>query len=145
MGPGRAAALGFAVNLAFAAWTIRKVASERSGNLKDDRAGISTVFCFVPSFAPLSWLEYYIALEIPYAALVTELSSEEPDANRSKMIYGVLAAAFLLNVGSRFVNSGLYFGVPYFSSLVILWTLLGSRKLACSKSPGERTKVAWAS
>ena len=146
MGEARAAALGFVVNLAFAGWTIWKIASARGRSPGYHGVGMSAVFCFIPSFAPLSWLEYYVALEIPYAALVAELSSEESDLNRSKVIYAVLAGTFLLNVGSRFVGAGLYIGVPYFCSLVILWTLLGSRELACSTmSPDQRADVAWAS
>src|SRR6202162_5989657 len=145
MGQGRAAALGVAVNLAFVGWTIWKIATDRKRNLGYDRVGISAVFCFIPSFAPLSWLEYYVALEIPYAALVAELSSKESDPNRSKVIYVVLASTFLLNVGSRFVGAGLYIGVPHFCSLLILWSLLCLRKLACSKSSEDRDDVAWAS
>ena len=92
------------------------------------------VFCFVPSFLPLSWLEYYVALAIPYTALIAELSSPDLEKGRARMIYAILAVTFLLNVGSRFFGAILYLGGPYFCSLALLSTILASKKLATAGS-----------
>lgn len=126
MSQSHAAALGFGVNLGLLGLVIWKAAHNRSP--AHDRPALAAIFCCIPSLLPVSWLEYYVALEIPYAALVTELSSQESDRGRAKMIYAVLAITFVLNVGTRFVPGGLYYGVPYFCSLAILSTLFGSRK-----------------
>lgn len=130
----RAAALGFAANLTIIGLTIWRVARDWSENPASDRPGLCAVFCLVPSWEPLAWLEYYLALEIPYASLVTELSECGPRRNRAKLIYAVVAGTFVLNIGTRFVRAGLYYGVPYFCSLAILFTILGSGKFARSTS-----------
>ncbi len=137
----RAAALGFTLDIALLGLVIWRSADHR--NPARDRLELAAVFCFIPSFLPLSWLEYYVVLIVPYAALVTELSEGKSDGNRAKIIYGVLASTFVLNVGSRFVGAWLYCGAPYFCSLAILSTLLGSRKLACSTAFTKQVDVAW--
>lgn len=129
MNQAYAATLGFALNITLLGLTVWTVSTHQRVNPANDRLGFSALFCFVPSFELLGWLGYYVALEIPYAALVAELSSGESDRARTKTIYAVLAGTFVLNVGTRFVSAGLYYGAPYLCSLAILSTLLGSGKL----------------
>ena len=134
MSQARAAALGFAFNAALLGLAIWIAGRDRTSTYANDRWALAAIFCFVPSFELLGWLEYYIALEIPYAALVAELAGKQPEQPGTRVIYAVLASTFVINVSSRFVGAGLYYGAPYFCSLAILVTLLWSRRLVRSKS-----------
>jgi glycosyl transferase family 87 len=145
MSQASAATLGLAVNITLLAMTLWAVAADRRGNSANDRFVLSAVFCLLPSFELLGWLGYYVALEIPYSALVAELSDAESSRARTKTIYAVLASTFALNLGTRFVAAGLYYGVPYFCSLALLSTLPGSKKLARSMTVARKVDVAWAS
>ncbi|MHB8384387.1 MAG: glycosyltransferase family 87 protein [Candidatus Binataceae bacterium] len=140
MSQARAATLGFAGNLAILGLAIWRAAGNRSENPASDRLGLCAVFCLVPSWEPLAWLEYYLALEVPYAVLVTELSDGKPDRERTRVIYAVLAGTFILNIGTRFIDASLYYGVPYFCSLALLLTLLSSGKFSRSKAQTESAK-----
>jgi hypothetical protein len=145
MSQAHAATLGFAINIVLLGLTFWAIAANQRGNPVNDRFALSAVFCLVPSFELLGWLAYYVALEIPYVALVAELSKATSNGARRKTIYAVLASTLVLNVGSRFVAAGLYYGAPYFCSLAILSALLGSRTLVRSLAVVEKVDTAWAS
>ena len=75
--------------------------------------------------SPVSWLEYYMALEVPYMALTfIACSSREIDRARARIAQFVLAGSLLLNVSTRLFEAPLYYGVEYFGSLMVLAAIL---------------------
>jgi hypothetical protein len=145
MNQATAAGFGLTLNLALLGSTIWRLYDTGNENPAADSLRTAAVFCFIPSCLPLSWLEYYVALAIPYAALVAELSAPDLEKGRARVIYVTLAVTFVLNVVSRFFGEILYLGGPYFCSLAILSTILASKRLAPSRILTAEADPAWAS
>jgi hypothetical protein len=68
---------------------------------------------------------YYAALMVPYMALVgLDLSRPNLRPACSQMALIAVAASFVLSVSSRFARTVLFYGAPYFGSLVILSAII---------------------
>lgn len=92
---------------------------------RDPRLSLSALFCAAAAFSPVSWLEYYMVLEVPYMALVfIACSAEQIDRRRARVAQLVLAGSLLVNVGTRLSEMLLYYGAAYFGSLIVLVTIL---------------------
>lgn len=89
------------------------------------RLSLAGLFCVVPAIQPVSWLEYYVALVVPYMALTFfAFSTENTNRSRVGMARLILVACLILNFSTRLSVAPLYYGVPYLSSLVVLGTVL---------------------
>jgi len=105
---------------------------ERTERRDNNPLGIAVVFATVPGLLPTAWMGYYIALMVPYMALVgLDLSRPNLRPACSQMALIAVAVSFALSVGSRFARTALFYGAPYFGSLVILsaivWIVTQSR------------------
>jgi hypothetical protein len=77
------------------------------------------------AFSPVSWLEYYMALVVPYMALTfIACSGSDADRVRARTAQLVLAGALVLNLGTRLFEPLLYYGAEYFGSLALLAAVL---------------------
>jgi hypothetical protein len=112
----------FALSIAVIVWILLK----RSGSSEQDfRLSLAALFCVAAAFSPVSWLEYYMALEVPYMALTfVACSSREIDRARARIAQVVLAGSFILNVSTRLFEAPLYYGFEYFGSLIVLAAVL---------------------
>lgn len=121
-----AAQLGFAFQCALTVAVIVRIAlrwSDTTG--RNARLSLSALFCVAAAFSPVSWLEYYMVLEVPYMALVfIACSGEETDGRRARVAQFVLGGSLLLNLGTRLSETALYYGAAYFGSLIVLVTIL---------------------
>jgi glycosyl transferase family 87 len=88
---------------------------------RDARPSLAALFCPMAAFSPVSWLEYYITLFVPYMAL-TFIACSDSDEHRwrARMAQIVLGGVLVLNLGARLFQPFLYYGVEYFSSLAVL-------------------------
>ena len=88
---------------------------------RDTRLSLAALFCTMAAFSPVSWLEYYMALVVPYMALtfIAWSDAEETPAS-AKIARFVLAGALILNVSTRLFEPLLYYGAEYFGSLAVL-------------------------
>jgi Glycosyltransferase family 87 len=121
-----AATLGFAFQCALTIAVIVWIGL-RWGSMTEQNARLSmaALFCTGAAFSPVSWLEYYMALEVPYMALTfIACSSGEADHRRARVAQLVLAGSLVLNLGTRLFEAGLYYGAAYFGSLIVLVTVL---------------------
>ena len=67
---GAAATAGFVFQLALSTAVVVWILVRRSGAAgSDSRLSLAALFCTMPAFSPVSWLEYYMVLEVPYMAL----------------------------------------------------------------------------
>jgi len=119
---GTAATAGFvfqlALTIAVIVWIV-VCASGTSG--RDTRLPLAALFCTMAAFSPVSWLEYYMALEVPYMALTfIACSGSDTDRVRARAAQFVLAGALILNLGTRLFEPLLYCGAEYFGSLAVL-------------------------
>ncbi len=99
----------------------------------DARLSLAALFCIAAALSPISWLEYYMALEVPYMALAHIAfgrgKNRKPQARAATW---VLAVALIFNLGTRLFESALYGGLAYLGSLIVLagvlvLTTMGSR------------------
>jgi hypothetical protein len=121
-----AATIGFVFQCALSIAVIVWILLKRScSNEQDFRLSLAALFCVAAAFSPVSWLEYYMALEVPYMALTfIACSSREIDRARARIAGFVLAGSFILNVSTRLFEAPLYYGVEYFGSLMVLAAVL---------------------
>ena len=76
---------------------------------------MAALFCTAAAFSPISWLEYYMALEVPYMALAhMAFRSGETTLWRARTATIVLAIVFIINLSTRLFEPALYYGVAYF-------------------------------
>ena len=95
----------------------------------------------MPAFSPVSWLEYYMVLEVPYMAL-TFIACSHAGGNRARALTAqiVLAGALILNLSTRLFEPLLYCGAEYFGSLAMLAAVLaltGTSRVPSAKVPAE--------
>jgi len=121
-----AATIGFVFQCALSIAVIVWILLKRScSNEQDFRLSLAALFCVAAAFSPVSWLEYYMALEVPYMALTfIACSSREIDRARARIAGFVLAGSFILNVSTRLFEAPLYYGVEYFGCLMVLAAVL---------------------
>jgi hypothetical protein len=119
---GTGASLGFAFQFSLMLLVIGWVGTlERTERRNDNPLGIAVVFACVPGLLPTAWMGYYVALMVPYMALVgLDLSRLRLRPACSQIAVIAVAVSFVLSVGSRFAKTALFYGAPYFGSLVIL-------------------------
>jgi Glycosyltransferase family 87 len=147
-----AATTGFAfqcaLTIAIIVWSVLRRSSATEQNA---RLSLAALFCIAAAFSPVSWLEYYMALEVPYMALVfIARSSEQGDQGRARAAQFVLAGSLIVNLGTRFFEPALYYGATYFASLIVLIAVMiltgtkaslpGSRPFASLTSSGMAVK-----
>lgn len=121
-----AATAGFVFQLALSLAVIVWIAMRRSGAAaRDARLSLAALFCPMAAFSPVSWLEYYMALVVPYMALTfIACSASDADRVRARTAQLVLAGALVLNFGTRLFEPLLYYGAEYFGSLALLAAVL---------------------
>ena len=120
------AIIGFGFQCALSIAVITWILLRRSGVSEQDfRLSLAGLFCVGAAFSPVSWLEYYMALEVPYMALTfIACSSREIDRARARIAIFVLAGSLILNVSTRLFEALLSYGVEYFGSLIVLAAVL---------------------
>jgi hypothetical protein len=135
---GTAASLGSAFQFTLMLLVIRWAGTlERTEGRNDNPLGIAVVFATVPGLLPTAWMGYYAALMVPYMALVG-LDLWRPNLRPacSQIALIAVAASFVLSVSSRFARTVLFYGAPYFGSLVILsaiiWIVTQTQKADCA-------------
>jgi Glycosyltransferase family 87 len=97
----------------------------RTERRKDNPLGIAVVFATVPGLLPTAWMGYYVALMVPYMALVgLDLSRRNFRPACSQMALIAVAVSFLLSVSSRLARTALFYGAPYFGSLIIVLAIV---------------------
>jgi len=96
-----------------------------NGNLLS-RLALCGLFCIMPSFAPVSWKHYYVALLIPYMALLSGMWIDKP-AQREAPIAAwtlmILSIVLNLETGHRLMHLALFYSVHFVSSLMLLAAL----------------------
>jgi glycosyl transferase family 87 len=117
-----AATTGFAfqcvLTIAAVVWCRRRW---NRGPERSARLSLAALFCVAAAFSPISWLEYYMALEVPYMALVFIASStDERGRGGARAARLVLAILLIVNLGARLFEPAQYCGATYFSSLFAL-------------------------
>ncbi len=123
---GAAATAGFVFQLALATAVVVWVLVRRSSaSGSDSRLSLAALFCTMPAFSPVSWLEYYMVLEVPYMAL-TFIAFSDAGGNRARTLTAqmVLVGALILNLSTRLCEPLLYCGAEYFGSLAVLAAIL---------------------
>lgn len=86
---------------------------------------LAALFCTTAAFSPISWLEYYSALEVPYMALsYVAFRGDQAKPWRSRVAVLILAAALTINLGTRLFEPALCYGAVYFGSLLVLAAVL---------------------
>ena len=86
---------------------------------------LAALFCTAAALSPISWLEYYIALEVPYMALVyIAVYDRGGEGWRRRAAKSVLVIAAIFNLSTRLFEPALYYGVAYVGSLLVLATIL---------------------
>jgi hypothetical protein len=106
------------LTIAIIVWSVLRWSSATEQN---SRLQLAALFCVAAAFSPVSWLEYYMALEVPYMALVfIACSSEQGEHGRARPAQFVLAGSFIVNLGTRLFEPALYYGATYFGSLIVL-------------------------
>ncbi len=121
-----AASIGFAFQCALTfvvvVWIVLRWSRTTEQNT---RLSLAALFCTAAAFSPVSWLEYYMMLEVPYMALAfIACSKEATDRSHARAAQFVLAGALVLNLGTRLFEPALYYGAVYFGSLAVLVTIL---------------------
>ena len=113
--------LGMAVELALVAAVTVWLMRSSSGWL-----ALCGLFCLMPSFAPVSWKSYYVALLVPYMALASlMIVDRRPGARIPAVAWVTLVIALLLNFsfGRRWSFLAAYYSAHFVSSLMVLATL----------------------
>jgi Glycosyltransferase family 87 len=126
LGAGVAATAGFVFQLALSTAIVVWLLVSRDDETDSDlRLSLAALFCTMPAFSPVSWLEYYMVLEVPYMAL-TFIAFSDADRSHARALTAriVLAGALILNLSSRLFEALLYCGAEYFGSLAVLATIL---------------------
>jgi hypothetical protein len=123
---GAAATLGFAFQCVLTLAVIVRIVLRWSGTTEQNaRLSLAALFCTVAAFSPVSWLEYYTVLEVPYMALAfIACSRGGADRSRARVAQFVLAGSLVVNLGTRLFEAALYYGAAYFGSLIVLVTVL---------------------
>jgi len=86
---------------------------------------LGALFCTAAAFSPISWLEYYMALEVPYMALVyIAFRSGDAKSWHKRAAKLTLAGAMIFNLATRLFEPALYYGVAYLGSLLVLAAIL---------------------
>ena len=97
----------------------------RTERRKDNPLGIAVVFATVPGLLPTAWMGYYVALMVPYMALVgLDLLRLNFRPACSQMALIAVAVSFVLSVSSRLARTALFYGAPYFGSLIIVLAIV---------------------
>lgn len=132
-----AATLGFLFQCALALAVIVRIGVRWNRTTgQNARLSLAALFCTAAAFSPVSWLEYYVVLEVPYMALVfIACSNGEATCHRASIARYVLAGSLVLNLGTRFFEAALYYGAVYFGSLVALVTILALTTIEQAESP----------
>jgi Glycosyltransferase family 87 len=105
---------------------------------REQRLALAAIFCVIPATLIVSWLEYDIALIVPYMALTYVASSQrEQNKKRSFLAACVLCMVLVLNVSSRLFKPALFYGVPYFTSVILLVALVALVQESSRVSGGE--------
>jgi hypothetical protein len=143
---GAAATAGFVFQLALATAVVVWILVRRSLTGYEAGLSLAALFCTLPAFSPVSWLEYYMALEVPYMAL-TFIACSDTSGNRDRASTAqiVLAGVLILNLGTRLFEPLLYCGAEYFGSLAVLAVVLaltGTNRESSAKGPPEPVFVA---
>jgi hypothetical protein len=142
LSPGVAATTGFVFQLALSTAVVVWILVRRSGAAGSvSRLSLAALFCTMPAFSPVSWLEYYMVLEVPYMAL-TFIACSDAAGNRARALTAqiVLAGALILNLSTRLFEPLLYCGAEYFGSLTMLGAVLaltGTSRVPSAKVPAE--------
>lgn len=119
-GQGVAAIGGFVFQLVLSICVVVWILLRDAGG-HDTRLSLASLFCTMAAVSPVSWLEYYMALTVPYMALTFIAWSDAEEAPASaKIARLVLAGALILNVSTRLFEPLLYYGAEYFGSLAVL-------------------------
>lgn len=131
----------FAAGLAFE-FVLLAAVSAWIVNARRDAAGrpppaLCALFCLMPSFAPISWKSYYLALLIPDMALLSTLWFDRPAEIRgSAAAPWLLALSVLLNlVGGRRLNHLALFYSAHFVSSLLLMAALAAESAAQPAGP----------
>jgi len=118
----------------------------RDASGRDTRLSLAALFCTMAAFSPVSWLEYYMVLVVPYMALAF---IDGPDAEgnpaSAKIARLVLAGALILNVSTRLFEPLLYYGAEYFGSLAVLAAIVAltrTRPSSPAKGPARQDSIA---
>ena len=86
---------------------------------------LAALFCTAAAFSPISWLEYYMALDVPYMALAyIAFCGEDARPWRRQTAKLTLAIALIFNLSTRLFEPALYEGVAYLGSLLVLTAIL---------------------
>ncbi len=135
---GAAATAGFVFQLALSIAVILWMVLRRSGaTSRDARLSLAALFCPMAGFSPVSWLEYYMALVVPYMALTfIAYSASDTGRVRARTAQLVLVGALILNLSTRLFEPLLYYGAEYFGSLAVLAAILALTGTKCeARSP----------
>lgn len=143
---GAAATAGFVFQLALATTVVVWILfRRRCATGCDTGLSLAALFCTMPAFSPVSWLEYYMVLEVPYMAL-TFIACSDAAGNRARARTAqfVLAGALILNLSTRLFEPLLYYGAEYFGSLALLAVILAlsGTNGSSAKGPAEPHCVA---
>ena len=90
---------------------------------------LAALLCTAAALSPISWLEYYIALEVPYMALAyIAVYGRGAEAWCRRAAKSVLVIASIFNLSTRLFEPALYYGVAYIGSLLVLVAILALAK-----------------
>ena len=134
-----AAAAGWLFQLLLVALVVAWCRIKQTASCEQERRlALAAVFCVIPGTLVISWLEYYIALMVPYMAL-TYIGLGQPEQNKKRSFVAacVLCMVLVLNVSSRLFKPALFYGVPYFTSVILLAALIA----LVQKSPAENPRA----
>jgi hypothetical protein len=77
----------------------------------------------MPSFAPISWKSYYVALLVPYMALTAALWTDRASGKSApKIVWTLFALSVLFNLatGNYLNRIALFYSAHFISSLLAL-------------------------
>jgi hypothetical protein len=87
------------------------------------RLALCGLFCLMPSFAPISWKNYYAALLVPYMALTAALWTDRAAEERApNSVWTLFALSVLLNLatGNYLNRLALFYSAHFLSSMLAL-------------------------
>ncbi|MFZ0889099.1 MAG: glycosyltransferase family 87 protein [Candidatus Binataceae bacterium] len=90
------------------------------------RLALCGLFCIMPSLAPVSWKHYYVALLIPYMALLSGMWIDKPAQRQAPIAaWALMILSIVLNLetGHRLMHLALFYSVHFVSSLMVLAAL----------------------
>ena len=88
-----------------------------------NRLALCGLFCLMPSFAPISWKSYYVALLVPYMALTAALWTDRASGKSApKIVWTLFALSVLFNLatGNYLNRIALFYSAHFISSLLAL-------------------------